>query len=93
MPDANCEIAINKHNFIPYIIYIDTSSNYVQNEEIYHNVVYSGSSLTIGYDVTNTVPNGNVTICPNAKVTIGNGGTTTIKNGFECKKGAELTIK
>lgn len=87
------DMAIVKHNYIPYVIHIDTNSNYIQNVTISGNAYYYGTPLNIGNDVTTTISYGDVTIEPDAKVHIKTGNGITIKNGFNCKIGAELTIE
>lgn len=87
------DMALNKHDHIPYVVHVDANNNYIQNVTIDDIAYYYGSPLSIGYDVTTSVDYGNVTIEPNAKVYINMGNTVMIKNGFECKIGAELTIE
>ena len=92
LPDIDCDIALNKHNYVPYVIHFRKQC--IQNEILSGQGVFVGTPMQIGYDVINTKPYGNVVIEPNAKVIIYNGnGGVYIKNGFECKQGAELEIK
>jgi len=92
LPNSDCDIAIDKHNYVPYIIHY--GSQYIQNETIMGRALYSGTPIQIGYDVTNSKAYGNVVVEPDSKVTIYNGnGGVLIKNGFECKQGASLEIK
>ena len=86
-------MAICKHNYIPYIIQINTDSQYIQNKIISGNSFYGNTPITIGYDVTSSIPYGNVVIEPNAKLVIRKGAGVTIENGFECQNGGELIIK
>lgn len=85
-------IGIDKHNYIPLVIHVNTDTNYIQNENIYDNRIYTAGPLSIGRDVDDSNPFGNVTIHSNSRVLIQNGYGTIIKNGFECKKGSILTI-
>lgn len=87
------DIALDKHNYIPYVIHIDTSNNHIQNTTISGVTYYLGNPLSIGYDVTPSVICGDVIIEPYSKVYIKQGNMVMIKNGFECKKGAELIIE
>ena len=87
------DLAICKHNYIPYIIQINTDSQYIQNKIISGNSFYGNTPITIGYDVTSSIPYGNVVIEPNAKLVIRKGAGVTIENGFECQNGGELIIK
>ena len=92
LPSGDCDIALVKHNYVPYVIRYRTQ--YIQNEVISGSDVYAQSPIQIGYDVTDIKTHGNVSIEPNNKMTIHNGnGSVIIKNGFECKLGAELEIK
>lgn len=95
VPTGNFYAVINSDSRYPYIMYF-SSSNYLQNETIYANSYYNYDStpLNIGYDVTTTVPYGNVTVKSGSKLSIKNGtGGVTITKGFECEKGAELVIQ
>ena len=92
-PNQNCDILIDRHNYIPYLIHFDYDSNYIQDESIEGHAVYSATPINVGYDVTETKQYGNVVIQPQAKVLINKGNGVCIKDGFECKLGAELTIE
>jgi hypothetical protein len=95
IPSGNFYVTLNFENNLPYILFF-SSSNYLQNMTIhaYSHHYYKDTPLNIGYDVTNNNSNGNVILKSGSKVTINNGtGGVTIKNGFECEKGAELTIE
>lgn len=91
LPPSKCDIALNKHDYIPLVLHCGV--NVIQNELITQDANYIGDSLRIGYDVTDTIPYGNVVIEPDAKVTIFSNNGVVIKNGFECKLGAEFEIK
>lgn len=93
MPTNSCYIVLDKHDYIPYIIFVDTENNYIQDEDICTAVYYLGTPMSIGYDVTNSIPYGNVSIEPGANVIIEKGSGVLIKNGFECKNGAEFVIQ
>ena len=95
IPSGNFYAVVNCHNYYPYILYF-SSSNYIQNETIFANSYYNynGTPLIIGYDVTTGMSYGNVNLKSGSKVSIQNGtGGVVISNGFECEKGAELTIQ
>lgn len=93
-PEENFFIAVNRQNHIPYIVYCNTGSNYIQNTSFDYDAIYTGSPLQIGYDVTTDQTNGNVYVNAGNKLEIKNGyGGVLIKNGFECKKGATLNIE
>ena len=95
IPQGNFYAVLNSSDHYPYIMFF-SSSNYIQNETILANSYYNYNvtPLSIGYDVTTEIPNGNVKLKSGSKLSIQNGsGGVTIKNGFECEKGAELTIQ
>lgn len=46
-----------------------------------------------GYDVTTSIPYGNVSVENGSKLTISKSNGVLLKNGFECKAGGELQIK
>lgn len=66
---------------------------YIQNETInsYRNV--NGDRVLIGYDVTTSKSYGNVTVKSGASLQVNSSVETVIKNGFECEKGATLTVQ
>ena len=91
--NENCDISINKHNYVPYVVHIDSENQYIQNTTISENTIFTNTPIFIGRSVTTSIPFGNVTIEPDATVIIKKGSGVTIKNGFECKSGAEFIIK
>lgn len=93
-PAGNCFLAINKHNYYPYIIYFNVEDDYIQNRTFTYSAYYETSPLEIGYGVSAEVPDGDVIVKKNHKLTInkGNGGVL-IDYGFECEKGAALEVK
>lgn len=91
--DNNCDIAIIKHNYVPYVAHINVEDHYIQNITFTENTHYLNSPITIGNDVTSSEPNGDVVIEPCFKVGIVKGNGVLIKNGFECKKGASFVIE
>ena len=92
LPNVDCDIALDKHNYIPYVIHFGTQ--YIQNETITGDAIYTGSPTSIGYDVTTSKEFGNVIIEPNAKVKVfKQNNEVIIKNGFECKQGAEFVVE
>lgn len=93
-PATNYYIVINKHNYYPYIIYYDSTSNYIQNKTFGDNCYYENNPMEIGYDVTNTISYGNVIVEPDSYLKVKNGnGDVIIKNGFECQQGGTFEIK
>lgn len=87
------DLAICKHNYVPYVVHIDTESQYIQNKTITENSYYGATPISLGYNVTSSMPYGNVVIESGAKAIIRRGTGVTINSGFECKTGGELIIK
>lgn len=93
LPSFNCRISLNKHDYIPYLIDYNISSNYIQNATYQNNSYFCNTPISIGYDVTDEEAYGNVTIETGTTLIIEKGLGVTIKNGFECKQGAEFIIQ
>lgn len=93
LTNGKYDIAICKHNYIPYIIHVDTESSYIQNTTITGNAYFGKPAMLIGNNVTSSIPYGDVVIEPNAKVEIKREQGVTITGGFECKNGGQLIIK
>lgn len=93
-PATNFYIVINKHNYYPYIIYYDTSSNYIQNKTIDYDAYYRNSPIAVGYDVTTSETHGDVILKngANLNIKLGNGGVTLDK-GFESQIGSTLVVE
>lgn len=93
-PISNFYIVINKHNYYPYIIYFDSTSNYIQNKTFSTNFYYDKKPMIIGYDVTNSISYGNVVVKPDSYLGINNSnGDVIITKGFECQQGGTFVIK
>ena len=93
IPLHNFHIAVNRHNYYPYVRFYRVS-RHIQNVELDNNETYVSTPIHIGYDVEPLASYGNVVVKSGAKLTILNGtGGVTIKNGFECENGAELVIE
>lgn len=65
---------------------------YIQNREFTGNEDISGDKIEIGYDVTTSIPKGDVILKDGADLKLNSTFGTIIKNGFKCEKGAKLTI-
>lgn len=96
IPSENFYLVLNKHNYIPRVIYVNVSDNYIQNK-VFNNTIdnyyIKNATISAGYDVTTSLPYGNVSVESGSKLTIRNSNSVLIKNGFECKIGGELEIK
>ena len=82
---------ISQIEYIPFVMEYDVNSNYIQNKTINHDTYYFKSPLSVGYDVTNLIPYGNVKVKSGNILKLPKG--VTIKNRFEIEKGATLTIE
>lgn len=86
-----CTLVITKHNYAPYIQTIDNC--YIQNETIAQDFVITGcNEVNIGNNVVNYEPEGNVVVTNTGNLKITNFQTVNIPNGFEIKKGGQLSI-
>lgn len=97
IPSINFYIVLNKHNYIPYLMYVNVTDDYIQNKVFYNtgiaNYYIKNATINVGYDVTTSVPYGSVSIENGSKLTISKNQSVLIKNGFECKLGGEFQIK
>lgn len=93
-PASNVWVALNKHNNIPYILYINLEDHIIQDKLFSDNVYFlSSNSISVGSDITNEQPTGSVQVLPNGRLTINSSGDVMIKNDFEVTLGAELFIE
>lgn len=91
LPSVSCTIAIHKDNYESYLFdYIAT--NYIQNRTIKRRTFTSAASVSIGNNVTTTVPSGNVVIENGGVLQLKTNTSVTIPSGFECKLGGQLII-
>lgn len=91
---TNCYIAINKHDYIPYIYHKMSDDIYIQNVTFNQDATYNNQgTVYIGYDVTNDKEHGNVIIKNGKTLKITNASEVIIKNGFECEKGATFIVE
>ena len=79
--------------FVCIVIHADFDNHYIQNRTIIANEYFGSSPVSIGYDVTSSIPYGNVSIEQGATLIVGKTSGVTIKNGFECKNGAEFVVQ
>lgn len=86
-------LCITKHNYIPYLVTIKSQVDYIQQEGITDNRIYTGQNIRIGRNVTTQKPTGSVIIEAESSVIIDASNSVTIENGFSCKKGTVLEIK
>ena len=93
MPTENCYFVINKHDYYPYIIKYDVSSNYIQNEIIDYDAYYTKTPLSIGYNVDSGHPFGNVIVKAGHTLSIKRHAEINLNGGFSVEKGATLVIQ
>lgn len=91
--DSPCYIVIDKHNYIPYVLYCVPETSYIQNITITQDSYFCGDNVAIGRDVTSTTSSGNVIIDENSQVIVDATSKVTIKNGFICRKGSRFLLK
>lgn len=93
-PNCNFYLAINKHNYIPYLIYCNGYSDFIQNVKFDCDAYYDHSPLTISDGYSPEVEDGEVIVKKGHKLIIKNGQEgVLIESGFECERGAEFEIK
>ena len=93
-PATNVYFVINKHNYIPYIIKYDITSNYIQNTTLAYDAhYYKGTPVAVGYNVDSSQAYGNVILKKNSSLNLNKGQGVIIKNGFMQEKGSTLKIK
>lgn len=97
VPNGNFYLVLNKHNYVPRIIYVNVTDSYIQNKAFDdENIEYyylKNGTISAGYDVTTSIPEGNVSIENGNKLNIDKSGGVIIKNGFKCKLGGTLKIE
>lgn len=98
LSDYNTEdlIYLSKHNYIPFKIEIQNSNPntiYIQNRVFNGSEIINGDKIEVGYDVTSSIPYGNVIINNGANLRLNSTSETIIKNGFECQKGATFIVE
>jgi hypothetical protein len=93
-PSGNFYVGINKHNFIPHVIYYNTDAEFIQNVTFNFDGYYHHTPLDIGNGITTEVSYGPVVVEDGSKLIIENGtGGVYIDAGFSCKKGGIFEIK
>ncbi len=89
-------IYLNKQNYIPFKIETQNSQPntvYIQNRIFNGSETINGDIIEVGYDVTSSIPYGNVIINNDANLRLKSTSETIIKNGFECQKGATFIVE
>lgn len=76
-------------------LYINVEDDHVQNKvfEGMDSYYIKNTSISAGYDVTNSTPYGNVIIESGSRLNISKKNGVLIKNGFKCELGGELKIR
>lgn len=91
--DSPCYIVVDKHNYIPYVLYCVPETSYIQNIAITQDSYFYGDNVIIGSDVASTTSSGNVIIDENSQVIVDATARIVIKNGFICRKGSKFIMK
>lgn len=93
-PLGNFYIGVNKHNYIPHVIYYNVDKGIIQNETINVDSYYHHTPIMIGDGVSMDIMSGPVIVKKGTKLIITNRSEgVKIDTGFECEKGAILEIK
>lgn len=87
-----CYVSVNKHNYIPYVVYVNSQDLFIQNETITGTRKECARNIFVGSDVTSSKSAGKVVVQPSADVELKVSNKVVIKNGFLLKKGAKLKI-
>jgi hypothetical protein len=82
-------VTVTKQNYIPYLYNQDV---YIQNHTFTESTYISGRNIYVGYDVTNSISYGNVTIKNGANIFFDAEQNFEIKNGFECELGGTFEV-
>jgi hypothetical protein len=75
-------VTITKHNYIPYLGYVCTTTNLI-NQTISSNTTVAGCNINVQ----------NVTVANGAKLTLEAPGTITINGPFQTVSGTQLQVK
>ena len=93
-PSGNFYLGLNKHNYIPHIIYFNEDAEYIQKVTFNYDAYYHHTPLEIGDGVTADVEDGPVIVEDGYKLIIQNGtGGISIIAGFKCEKGGTFEVK
>ena len=93
-PNGNFYLSFNTHNYIPYPIYYNTTSDLIQNKTFFHDAYYEKTPMSIGESVTLDISEGEVVVKDGSKLVIQNGtGGVMIESGFECELGGIFEVR
>ena len=76
-------------------LYLNVNDSYIQNKvfDKVDSYYIKNTSISAGYDVTNSTPYGNVIIESGSRLNISKKNGVLIKNGFKCELGGEQKIR
>ena len=76
-------------------LYLNVNDSYIQNKvfDKVDSYYIKNTSISAGYDVTNSTPYGNVIIESGSRLNISKKNGVLIKNGFKRELGGELKIR
>ena len=93
-PSDEFYFSIYKRDYIPYVVYCNSETHFLQNVTIADNRFYDNSPFAVGEDVDPSGTIGDVSLSSGAAVFIQKGsGGVLLDAGFKCNKGAQLIIK
>ena len=93
-PAGKFYCSIYKHNYVPFVIYCDSESHFLQNMTVTDKRFYDNMPMSIGEEVTQQEDFGEVILERGSKVLIQKGnGKVLLDVGFICNYGAELIVK
>jgi hypothetical protein len=84
-------VTITKVNYLPYLK--NPTTVYIQDQTLSGITYLSCQTVSAGFNVTNTMPTGNVLIQNGANVTFDVTGNVLLDKGFEVQAGASFEIK
>lgn len=90
---SQCFFSVNKHNYVPYVQEVNYNTVYIQNQTFTTAQHVTGDLIIAGENVTAAKPKGKVVVKNGANVTFDATESTTLEAGFECEKGATLTVE
>lgn len=87
---SKVRVCITRHNYLPLII--ETGEDiYIQNEELQGERIYKANNISVGKNVDQTKPNGEVLFKSGSKTVI-KGGSVLLDKGTVIERGAQVSI-
>lgn len=93
-PSDKFYFSIYKHDYIPFVVYCDSETDFLQNVTIADNRFYDNSPFSAGEAVDDSSSYGDVIMNSGSNLFIQKGSNgVLLDSGFKCNKGARLVIK